>query len=69
MAQTVKHLLTMRETRVRSLGQEDPLEKGMATHSSNLAWRILWTEEPGETVHGVAKSWTGLSDFHFHVYF
>ena len=35
------------ETRVRSLGQEDPLEKGMATHSSILAWRIPWTEEPG----------------------
>jgi len=37
----------MQETRVQSLGQEDPLEKGMATHSSNLAWRIPWTEEPG----------------------
>ena len=65
----VKNTPATQETRVRSLGQEDPLEKGMATHSSNLAWRILWTEEPGETVHGVAKSWTGLSDFHFHVYF
>ena len=40
-------LLAMRETWVQSLGQEDPLEKGMATHSSILAWRILWTEEPG----------------------
>ena len=38
----------MQETWVRSLGQEDPLEKGMATHSSILAWKILWTEEPGE---------------------
>ena len=47
MAQTVKRLPTMWETRVRSLGQEDPLEKAMATHSSTLAWRILWTEEPG----------------------
>ena len=37
----------MKETRVQSLGQEDPLEKGMATHSSILAWRIPWTEEPG----------------------
>ena len=37
----------MRETRVRSLGQEDPLEKAMATHSSTLAWRIPWREEPG----------------------
>ena len=43
----VKHLLTMRETRVQSLGQEDPLEKDMATHSSTLAWKIPWTEEPG----------------------
>ena len=43
----VKHLPTMQETWVRSLGQEDPLEKVMATHSSTLAWRILWTEEPG----------------------
>ena len=43
-----------------NLGQEDPLEKGMATHSNILAWRIPWTEEPEElhTVHGVAKSWT-----------
>ena len=44
----VKNLPTMRETWGRSLGQEDPLEKGMATHSSILAWRIPWTEEPGE---------------------
>ena len=43
----VKHLLTMQETWVQSLGQEDPLEKGMATHSNILAWRIPWTEEPG----------------------
>ena len=47
MAQRVKSLATMRETRVQSLGQEDPLEKEMATHSSILAWRIPWTEEPG----------------------
>ena len=47
MAQTVKRLPTMRETRVQSLGQEDPLEKEMATHSSILAWKIPWTEEPG----------------------
>ena len=46
LAQMVKHLLTMWETRVRSLGQEDPLEKEMATHSSTLAWRIPWREEP-----------------------
>ena len=47
LAQTVKNLPAMWETWVRSLGQEDPLEKGMATHSSILAWRISWTEEPG----------------------
>ena len=47
MAQTVKRLPTVRETQVRSLGWEDPLEKEMATHSSNLAWKIPWTEEPG----------------------
>ena len=46
MAQTVKNLLIMRETQVPSLGQEDPLQKRMATHSSILAWRIPWTEEP-----------------------
>ena len=47
MAQLVKNLLIMRETWVQSLGWEDPLEKGKATHSSILAWRIPWTEEPG----------------------
>ena len=47
VAQTVKRLPTMRETCVRSLGWEDPLEKEMATHSSTLAWRIPWMEEPG----------------------
>ena len=47
VAQTVKCLPIMWETRVRSLGREDPLEKEMATHSSVLAWKIPWTEEPG----------------------
>ena len=47
MAQTVKNLPAMKETWVLSLGLEDPLEKGMATHSSILDWRIPWTEEPG----------------------
>ena len=47
MAQRLKHLPAMRETWVQSLGQEDPLEKEMATHSSILAWRIPWTEEHG----------------------
>ena len=46
MAQTVKRLPTMRETRVRFLGREDPLEKEMAIHSSTLAWKIPWMEEP-----------------------
>ena len=46
-AQTVKRLPAMRETRVQSLGWEDPLEKEMATHSSTLAWKIPQTEEPG----------------------
>ena len=47
VAQTVKNLPAMQEIQVRSLVWEDPLEKGMAAHSSILAWRILWTEEPG----------------------
>ena len=49
------------EMQFQSLGQEDPLEKGMTAHSSILAWRIPWTEEPGEaTDHGVAKNWIQL---------
>ena len=47
VAQRVKSLPAMQETRVRSLGQEDPLEKEMAYHSSTLAWKIPWMEEPG----------------------
>ena len=58
----------MPETQVSSLGQEDPLEKGMAPHSNILAWRIPWTEEPGKHgVHGVAEGWTRLSDQHTHI--
>ena len=59
-AQRIKRLLAIQETRVRSLGWEDPLEKEMATHSSILAWRIPWIEEPGglQFIHRVAKSWT-----------
>ena len=53
----------MQETPVQFLDQEDLLEKGYSTHSSILAWRIQWT------VHGVAKSLTRLSDFHFHFIF
>ena len=53
MVQIVKNLPTVRETQVQSLGQEDALEKRMATHSNILAWRIPWTEEPGRaTLHG-----------------
>ena len=60
----VKHLPTMQETRVRSLGRKDPLEKEMATHFNILAWRIPWTEEPGRLQSmGVTKSQTGLSGF------
>ena len=47
MAQMVKHLPAVQETRVRSLGWEDPLEKEIAIHSSTLAWKILWMEVPG----------------------
>ena len=47
VAQMVKNLLAIQETSVQSLGQEDPLEKGLATYSSVLAWRIPWTEGPG----------------------
>ena len=59
VVQTVKNLPAMEETWVRSLGWEDPLEKGMVTHSSILAWRIPWTEEPGGLQSmGVTKSQT-----------
>ena len=60
----VKRLPAVQDTRVRSLGWEDPLEKEMATHSSSLAWEIpVDTGEWQATVHGVAKSRTRLSDF------
>ena len=62
VAQSVKSLTAMQETWARFLGWEDLLEKGKATHSSFLAWRIPWT-----IVHRVAKSQTQLSDFHFHL--
>ena len=65
MAQTVKNLPAMQETQVRSLGQEDPLEKEMVTHSSILAREILRTEEPGG-LPGVIKGRTRLSDQHSH---
>ena len=58
VAQLVKKLLAVQETRVQSLGQKDPLEKGMATHSNILAYRIPWTA----AVHGVTKGQTQLSN-------
>ena len=70
MAQTIKRLPAMQEIQVRSLGQEDPLEKEMAPHSSSLAWKIPWTEEPG----GLQSTGLKESDtterlhFRFHVY-
>ena len=60
VAQLVKNLPAVRETWVRSLGWKDPLEKGKATHSSIVAWRIPLD-------YRVTKSWTQLSDVHFHV--
>ena len=64
VAQMVKNLPAIQETQVQSLGQEDPLGKRIATHSSILAWRTPQTEEPGRqaTVHEATKSWTWLSD-------
>ena len=62
LAQRVKCLPAVRETWVRSLGQEDSLEKEMATHSSTLAWKIPWTEKPGVLQNGVKKCWTQLSN-------
>ena len=55
---------------VRSLGREDPLEEGMAIHSSTLAWGISWTEEPGisKTIHGVTKNWTWQKRFGTHTH-
>ena len=61
VVQMVKNMPTMQETQVQPLGREDLLEKGMATHSSILAWRTPWTEEPGG-LPGVEKSWIRLSD-------
>ena len=63
VAQMVKNLPAMQETQVQSLDREDPLEKGMATHSSILAWEIPWTEKPGGLQSmGSQKSRTQLSD-------
>ena len=58
VAQVVKNPPAMQETWVQSLGWEDPLEEGLATHSSILSWRIPWTEEPGGLQHSIAKGLT-----------
>ena len=63
VAQTVKNAPVVQETCVQSLGREDPLEKGMAIHSSILAWRIPWTEEPDRLQFMGLQSQTQLSDF------
>ena len=63
VAQTVKHLSTMWETQVQSLDWEDPLEKEMAIHSSTIAWKIPWTEEPGRLQSMGSQSRTRLNDF------
>ena len=67
----VKNLPAMQETRVRSLGGELPLEKGMATHPSILAWRIPWTEEPGRIqsleLQRVGRDW-GLTRIYTHIF-
>ena len=65
VAQTVKRLSTMRETWVQSLGREDPLEKEMAIHSSTIAWKIPWTEEPGRLQSMGLLSASDLADFFF----
>ena len=66
VAQMMKNLPVMPEPWVRSLGREDPLEKGMATHSSILAWRIPWTEEPGGVQWGhQAPGMTEQQSLHF----
>ena len=65
MAQTVKNLPAVRETQVQPLGWEDLLEKGIATHSSILAWKIPWTEEPGR-LHSMGSDSIEQLHFHFH---
>ena len=66
MAQMVKNPPAMQETWVPSLGQEDPLEEGLATHSSILAWRILWIEEPGGLQSLGSQSQTCLKQLSMH---
>ena len=65
VAQMVKCLPALREIWIRSLGREDPLEKELATHSSILAWKIPWMEEPGG-LQSTGSQRVGLSDYQFH---
>ena len=69
VAQTVKRLSTMRETWVHFLGWEDPLEKEMAIHSSTIAWKIPWTEEPGRLQSMGSKESDTTERLHFHFLF
>ena len=66
VAQTVKRLSTMQETQLQSLGREDPLEKEMAIHSSTLAWKIPWTEEPGRLQSMGSQRVGTTKRLHFH---
>ena len=72
VAQTVKNLPAVRKTWVQSLGWEDPLEKGMTTHSSILAWRMPWTEEPGDlwfiALHRIGQHWSNLVHMPAHIH-
>ena len=69
VAQTVKRLPAMRETRVRFLGWEDPLEKEMAIHSSTIAWKIPWTEEPGRLQSMGTRKESGTTErLHVHIH-
>ena len=65
----VKSLSAMQETQVQSLGWEDPLEKEMATHSSILAWKIPWTEEPGGWLQFIESQTDMTEQLHFHFHF
>ena len=65
VAQMVKNLAAMQDTQVWSLGQEDPLEKEMAVHSNILAWKILWTEEPGRLQSDTTSH---LNNNYIHIY-
>ena len=69
VAQMVKGLPAVQETQVQSLGWEDPLEKEMAAHSSTLAWKILWTEEPGRLLSMGSQRVNTTEQLHFHFHF